>query len=196
MRFKPAYLFILSTTLFNSTVNAESLADKIKKRAGEIAEVKALLNDPDQNTRAAALDVMLKSDDTAMREIAYSTGFNSADDSIRAITLRNKLNETDSFTMYFTLPENADESLKKIYNSFGGSLTLLFIEYNEQTGKFKTVSTENESKTYAKPGNVSGLTFTFNTRVCSGTLSLNEESELEGIVICRDAQFHAKASII
>ena len=126
MRFKPAYLFILSATVFTFSASAESLADKIKKRSGEIAEVKALLNDPDQNTRAAAIDVMLKSDDTAMREIAYSTGFNSADDSIRAIALRNKLNETDSFTMYFTLPEDASAALKKKYDYFGGSLTLLF----------------------------------------------------------------------
>ena len=194
MRFKPAYLFLLSTTLFTYSVNAESLAEKIKKRAGEIAEVKALLSDPDQNTRAAALDIMLKSDDTAMREIAYSTGFNSADDSIRAITLRNKLNETDSFTMYFALPENADENLKKQYDYFGGSLTLLFKKYDENTGKFTAVSTVNSSS--ERPGNVSGLTFTFNTRDCGGTLYLNEESVLQGIVRCNKVQFQAKASII
>ena len=194
MRFKPAYLFILSATVFTFSASAESLADKIKKRSGEIAEVKALLNDPDQNTRAAAIDVMLKSDDTAMREIAYSTGFNSADDSIRAIALRNKLNETDSFTMYFTLPEDASAALKKQYDYFGGSLTLLFKEYNEQTGKFKAASSKINNK--IKPGNVSGLTFSFNTHYCGGTLSLNEESELEGIVTCQKDKFHTKASII
>jgi len=196
MRFKPVYLFILSATVstFSASASAESLADKIKKRSGEIAEVKALLNDPDQNTRAAAIDVMLKSDDTAMREIAYSTGFNSADDSIRAIALRNKLNETDSFTMYFTLPEDASAGLKKQYEYFGGSLTLLFKEYSEQTGKFKAASSKSDN--YIKPGNVSGLTFTFNTRYCGATLSLNEESELEGIVTCQKDKFHTKAAII
>jgi hypothetical protein len=196
MKFKPAYIFILSATVFTFSASAESLAEKIKKRSGEIAEVKALLNDPDQNTRAAAIDVMLKSDDTAMREIAYSTGFNSADDSIRAIALRNKLNETDSFTMYFTLPEDASAELKKQYDYFGGSLTLLFKEYNERTGKFKVNSSKQTSSASTKPGNVSGLTFTFNTRYCGGTLSLNEESELEGIVTCEKFKFHTKAAVI
>lgn len=196
MNFKPAAIIALSTTVLAFSATAESLADKIKKRSGEIAEVKALLNDPDQNTRAAAMDVMLKSDDTAMREIAYSTGFNSADDAIRAIALRNKFNELDSFTMYFSIPEDADDKLKKQFNYFGGSLTLVFKEYDENTGKFKTVSTKNSSSTYLKPGNVSGLTITFNTRYCGGTLSLNEESELAGTVTCEQFQFPTKATII
>jgi len=196
MKLSKSALIMATAVTLSTSANAESLAQKIKKRAGETAEIKALLNDPDQNTRIAALDVMLKSDDTAMRELAYTTGFNSADDTFRAIALRNKFNELDTLTMYFTLPENANESTKKQFDWFGGSLSLLFKQYDEKTGKFKVNGSKTASGTYTRVGSVSGLSVSFNTRYCGGTLVLNDESVLEGEVTCEKFKFTAKANII
>lgn len=194
--FRNISITAISALLFVSSVSAESLADKIKKRSGEMSEVRALLNDSDQNTRLAAMDIMLKSDDTAMRELAYTTGFNSADDTMRAIALRNKFNELDTLTMYFTLPENATEKDKTQFEWFGGSLSLVFSGYDEKTGKFKSYGTKSPGGSYTKVGNVSGLALNFNTRYCSGSLILNDESELQGVVTCQTNKFSAKASII
>ncbi len=194
MKLKISALLIATTLTFSASAIAETLVEKIKKRAAEASEIRALLNDPDQNTRIAALDVMLKSTDTAMRELAYTTGFNSADDTLRAITLRNKFNELNTLTLYFTLPEDADEKIKSQFDYFGGSLSLLFDSYDENTGKFKAASSKSSS--YPKPGSVSGLSVNFNTRYCGGTLVLNEESELAGEVTCEKFKFFAKASII
>jgi len=187
-------IIALSSLFIMSSASAESMAEKIKKRSAEMAEVKALLNDPDQSTRLAAMDMMLKSSDTAMKEQAYSAGFNSADDAVRAIALRNKLNEIASLTLYFTLPEAATEADKKTYQKFGGSLTLVMDKYDEKTAKFTAASTKEAG--YNKPGNVSGLTLSFGTYYCSGTLLLNEQSELAGNVNCSGAMFKTKASII
>jgi hypothetical protein len=188
-------LIALTSLFLMANASAESMAEQIKKRSAEMAEVKALLNDPDQSTRLAAMDMMLKSSDTAMKEQAYSAGFNSADDAVRAIALRNKLNEIASLTMYFTLPENATEEDKKTYQSFGGSLTLIFEKYDEKTAKF-TAYSRTTGTNFRNPGNVSGLTVSFGTRYCSGTLLLNELSELEGNVNCNKVIFETKANLI
>ncbi|MBA6349910.1 hypothetical protein [Colwellia sp. BRX8-9] len=192
---------IAFTSLFlMANASAESMAEQIKKRSIEMKEVKALLNDPDQSTRLAAMDMMLKSSDTAMKEQAYSVGFNSADDAVRAIALRNKLNEISSLTLYFTLSETATEKNKEIYQKFGGSLTLLMNKYDEKTAKFTTYSSYSGSssagRSQSKPGNVSGLTVSFGTTNCSGTLLLNEQSELVGDVNCNGLMLKTKASII
>ena len=55
--------------------SAEELLKEINERKERINQFRALLNDPDQSTRLAALDVMLKSDDLAMKEVAYGIGF-------------------------------------------------------------------------------------------------------------------------
>jgi hypothetical protein len=182
----------LALTISTSAI-AESLADKIKKRAAETSEVKALLNDPDQNTRIAALDVMLKSQDTAMREIGYTTGFNSADDTLRAIALRNKFNELNSITVYFELPENPTENKKEIYDGWSGSLVMGLTAYNEANGNFRARDQFSSSK---NDSNVSGLSVNFKTNYCGGTLVLNEESVLEGEITCEKQSFSATANII
>ncbi|MDE3271393.1 hypothetical protein [Pseudoalteromonas sp. G4] len=194
MKIKKLAVIASIAIAFSGNVMAESLVEQIKKRAGAISEVKTLLNDPDQNVRLAALDVMLKSNDTAMRELAYTTGFNSADDTFRAVTLRNKLNETDLLALTLTLPENASEKIQKTFAYYGGILSLQFKDYDEKNGKFTTASTRNPG--YKKAGNLSGLSLTFATSYCGGTLVLNEESELAGTITCDGHLFPAKANII
>lgn len=193
MKLSKSALIMATVATLSAPVNAESLAEKIKKRAGETAEIKALLNDPDQNTRIAALDVMLKSQDTAMRELAYTTGFNSADDTFRAIALRNKFNELKSVTVYLELPENSSDDLKKVYDSRAGILILSITKYNEAVGSF---ASGEGSSNYKYDSSVSGLSVNFQTRQCGGTLILNDESTLEGEVACEKQKFSAKANII
>ena len=77
---------------------ADGMLDEIKARADKIKQYKALLNTPDQVTRLAALDVMLKSDDIVMRNTAFTAAFNSDDEQIRALALKHRLSSIDNLT--------------------------------------------------------------------------------------------------
>lgn len=188
-------IVLIAFGLTSTNTFAESKIELIKKRSAEIKEVRALLNDPDQNTRAAAVDVMLKSNDTAMREIAYSVGLNSADDAIRSISLRNKFNELKNITVESQLKDDASEASKKVFNRYlgGGLLSILIVKYDESIGN-TTIKTPNYGSSYS--GSVSGLNYSFKSRYCTGTFEFNEESIYEGNISCDGVSFPAKIKVI
>lgn len=195
MKLKTLTLSLLASAfLSTNSLAQESLVEQIKKRAGQIAEVKALLNDADPNTRAAALDVMLKSEDTAMRELAYATGLNSADDVLRAVTIRNKLNETNILAVEAKLPEQATDKGKEAFNKYlnGGILTVKVTKYDEAKGSF-IYKTQNSHNSYL--GSVTGLKLNFEGSRCTGSFMLNDASEFDGILSCYGQAFPAKIQL-
>lgn len=192
---KVALCSILAASITSTSVLAESMAAKIKKRATEISELKALLNDPDQSMRLAALDAMLKSEDTAMRELAYNAGLNSADDAVRAITLRNKFNELSTLAVNITLSENADKTAKDYFKQYagGGTYILTLEKYDEKKGAFKF---KDHAGYGGQIGTVSGLTLSYRGKYCNGNLVLNDESELQGNLNCKGVSYPAKAIVL
>lgn len=195
MKIKILTLSLLASAILSTTsIAQESMVEQIKKRSGQIAEVKALLNDADPNTRTAALDVMLKSSDTAMRELAYATGLNSADDVLRAVTLRNKFNETNILAVEAKLPEQASDKDKEMFKEYlnGGILTIKISKYEEATGSF-TFRTQNAGSDYL--GSVTGLKLNFEEYRCAGSFMLNDASEFEGTLSCKGQAFPAKIQL-
>jgi hypothetical protein len=194
---KIALCSILAASVTSTTVLAESMAAQIKKRATEIAELKAMLNDPDQSMRLAALDTMLKSEDTAMRELAYNVGLNSADDAVRSITLRNKFNELSTLSINTTLSENADGKTKDYFTKYakGGAYILAIQSYDEKKGTY-IFKAPNGSSTIDHKGTISGLSLSFKAYNCNGTLTLNEESEFQGNLNCEGRAYSAKATVL
>ncbi|PKH33593.1 HEAT repeat domain-containing protein [Shewanella sp. ALD9] len=186
-------ILLAMTTLTVTQAMAETMAETIKKRAGAIAEIKGFLNDSDPNIRIAALDSMLKSDDTAMREMAYSMGLNSADDTLRAITLRNKFNSLNVLGINFKLPEDADEKIKSTFAKYGGGIVLNLRKYDEKNGRFEFKP--NYIGVYYD-GNISGLMLQFDGGSCNGNLTFNEESIYSGDVTCNGITFPATLNII
>jgi hypothetical protein len=196
MKLKTLTLSLLASAILTTTSFAqESLVEQIKKRSGQIAEVKALLNDADPNTRAAALDIMLKSKDTAMRELAYATGLNSANDVLRAITLRNKFNETNILAVEGTLPEQASDKDKEMFKGYlnGGILIVNISKYDEATGRFSYRTKNDRGSDYF--GSVTGLKLNFEGWRCTGSFMLNDASEFEGTLSCGGQAFPAKIQL-
>ncbi|WP_351189414.1 hypothetical protein [Shewanella sp. TB4-MNA-CIBAN-0142] len=189
--FVSSILFAITILTANQSM-ADTMAETIKKRAGAIAEIKGFLNDSDPNIRIAALDSMLKSDDTAMREMAYSMGLNSADDTLRSITLRNKFNDLKVLNITLKLPEGANESAQTIFTKFGGKVLLNIQKYDEKNGRF-TYKSNNYG---GYDGNISGLMLQFDDKNCSGDLTFNEESIYSGKVTCDKIAFTATLNII
>jgi hypothetical protein len=192
---KIALCSVLAASITSTAVLAESMAAQIKKRATEMAELKALLNDPDQSMRLAALDTMLKSEDTAMRELAYNVGLNSADDAVRSITLRNKFNEISSFSINVALPKGADKQSVEFFSKYaGGGIYSIYIEkYDEKKGNF---TFNDQGKNSDRKGSVSGLTLSFRGYYCNGNLILNEESEYQGNLNCRGVSYPVTALVM
>ena len=147
----------------------------IQAKAAQMKQANALLNDPDSNTRLAALDALLNSDDLAMREAAYSAGLASADDAVRAITARKRFTELKSIVIQLELPEKATEAQKKIYDRVGGSYTL-----SPETYDFKTGIMELRKGDKDRIASVSGITFSFTYSNYSAKFTMDDESAYVG----------------
>lgn len=160
-------------------VSAEELKQQIHERSGKIKEFRALLNDPDQTVRLAALDVMLKSDDIAMRELAYGMGFNSADEAMRAVSLNNKFADQQMISVKMSEIASPSDTQKKALDAWGGIYTFDVKSFDEKTGQFMT------SGSYRKgTGQVNGTRMEFSQPYCSGTFQLGDGAVLEGELGC------------
>jgi hypothetical protein len=119
---------------------------QIKARAQRIKDMRALLSDPDQNVRLAALDEMIKSGDPVMQEVAFETGFASADSAMRSVALRAKLAKIKSLTIEVSPPSGGDAA--NALNRVGGQTqvfpirtfdattgAIVFDGYNPPTGQ-------------------------------------------------------------
>lgn len=158
--------------------DADALLAQIKARSEKTKQFRDLLNDPDQTTRLAALDVMLKSDDLAMRELAFSVGFSSADDAMRSVCLKNKFNYLKTLPIKLTAREKATENEKKTLERFGSSYPLDIKEYDVNTGTTKFTSRSDAI------GQVSGTGFEFKDGICNGRFVLGDEPVLTGELAC------------
>lgn len=156
--------------------DADALLAQIKARSEKTKQFRDLLNDPDQTTRLAALDVMLKSDDLAMRELAFSVGFSSADDAMRAVCLKNKFNYMKTLAIKLTAREKATENEKKTIERLGSSYPLNIREYDVNTGAITLAG--------SGIGQVSGTGFEFNEGNCNGRFVLGDEPMLIGELSC------------
>lgn len=182
---------VLVMGVVSATAFAGSVADDIMKRAATVSEFKGLLNSADENVRLAALDTLLKSENTATRAMAYTAGYASKDVTVRAITLRNNMNELSTVPITISLPESSDKDAKKYYEKYagGGMYSMTVTSYEEKNGNFK-FKDNNGSK--AKLGSVSGLTLSFRGSYCNGNFVLNELSELVGSLKCSNFIYPAK----
>jgi hypothetical protein len=190
-----AFCAVLAVSFVPTTAFAGAISDKINKRAAEMNELKGLLNSADENVRLAAINTLLKSEDTATKAMAYAAGYASKNVTIRAITLRNHMNEISSMNMDISLPENNSEKAKEIFIKYtgNGQLDFKFSDYKEIDGSFRFV-TENKNSSYH--GSVSGLVFNTIGAYCFAKLILNETAELVGNLNCKGHIFPAKLRLL
>ena len=158
---------------------AAELKAKIQARSQNLAEFRALLNDPDQTVRLAALDSMLKSDDIAMREMAYGSCFNSADAAMRGICVKNKMSEMQTIVIEIDDFDGATEKEQKTIDNWGGSYTFAIKEFDESTGQMQT-----QGSYKGGTGHVTGTGFDFAQPYCSGKFELVDDGYLEGELRC------------
>lgn len=162
-------------------ISAEQLKQRIQARSQRIAEFRALLNDPDQTVRLAALDEMVGSDDVAMRELAFGVCFNSADEAMRAICLRRKFADLGTINVEFSDPsgQKLADTQAKALQDWGNIYTFSVTEFDARTGRFKTAGTYRNGT-----GQLSGTRLTFSHPYCTGAFALGDGAVLEGELGC------------
>jgi len=161
-------------------MTAEALKQQIQERSGKIKEFRALLNDPDQTVRLAALDVMLKSDDIAMRELAYGMGFNSADEAMRAVSLKNKFADQQMISVKISGISSPSDTQKKALADWGGIYTFDVKTFDEKTGQFTTAGTYRKGT-----GQLNGTRIEFSHSYCNGAFLLGDGAVLAGELGCK-----------
>jgi hypothetical protein len=174
-------LVCLSNTV--SAQSAEELLKEISERKDRINQFRALLNDPDQSTRLAALDVMLKSDDLAMKEVAYGIGFNSADDAMRAVALKAKFRDITVMPFKVISGEEETESEKSTLKKWAGTYSFDLKEFNEDTGQFTFRGGDSSG---IATGQVSGTGLKFAGIYCQGFFMLGDSANLVGELRCKN----------
>ncbi len=164
------------TTCLNPASNAENsaqeLLEKIQERAAKVQEFKALLNNPDQATRLAALDLMTSSEDPVMQEAAYSIGFASADNAMRAVALRRKLKNIQSLAITF----DSSSMNEKEKNKYAEGIILEISDYDAENGQMNV-----KNKSTGK-GQITGTKFNFKETNYTGQFELRDNATLEGKV--------------
>jgi hypothetical protein len=166
-------------SLAQAETTAEALKQQIQQRSGKIQEFRALLNDPDQTVRLAALDVMLKSDDIAMRELAYGMGFNSADQAMRAVCLKNKFADQKMISIMITDISSPSDSEKKALDAWGGIYSFDVKSFDEKTGQFTSAGTYRKGT-----GQLNGTRMEFSQPYCNGAFTLGDGAVMTGELGC------------
>jgi hypothetical protein len=162
-------------------ISAEQLKQRIQARSKQIAEFRALLNDPDQAVRLAALDEMLSADDVAMRELAFGLCFESADAAMRAICLRKKIADLNIINVEFPQRAKRSDDQAKVLKEWGGMYTFGIEKFDPKTGHFVTTGVYRQGS-----GQVSGIRLDFRQQYCSGSFTLGDGAVLEGELGCWD----------
>lgn len=155
--------------------SAAELLEQARARARDIEELKAALNGPDQNMRLAVFDVMVASGDNATREIALDTALASADPLLQAMAFKEVVLSMERLVVTLAIdtsqPESTQEKAQQILAKEGSAYDLPFVEVDKKAGTFKI-------KQF--PGQVSGTTLTFKNGYDDGTLSLVDETTVQG----------------
>lgn len=160
--------------------SAEELLQEIAERKERINQFRALLNDPDQTTRLAALDVMLKSDDSAMREIAYGAGFSSADDAMRALALKGRFRDLTVLPITLSPTEQPTENEKKILQNWADTYRFQVKDFTEASGHFTFKGGDSSGE-----GQISGTGLEFESHYCRGQFTLGDGASLVGELRCQ-----------
>lgn len=181
-RLLPSLLLLcLSGTVLAQS--AEELLNEIQARKERINQFRALLNDPDQSTRLAALDVMLSSDDPAMKEIAYGIGFNSADEAMRALTLKGKFRDITMLPFTLSTSKDPTETEKNTLEKLAGAYSFRLNEFDADSGRFTFFGPDYPGS--KRSGQISGTRVSFQSHLCQGDLTLGDGAVLSGELRCR-----------
>jgi hypothetical protein len=159
--------------------SAAEILEQARARSQDIEELKKILNGPDQNMRLTTFDAMVNSDDPVMREVALDIGLASADSLLQALAFKSAIMGLDRVHMTLTpdpeAPKNVQEMSTRYINEQGSDYVVTLTKKDPQAGIAELGTARYKLQ-------VSGTLLTFTKGNESGTLHLQDDNSIKGIL--------------
>ena len=162
--------------------SVDEMLEKARARAAEIEKLKKVINEePDQNVRLAAFDLMVNSGDTVMHEIAVEAGLASADKLLQAAAFKAAMMDLDRLHLTLVVDEDASEGIRKASRAYldknGDQYVLPFDKKDPKAG---TISARYFS------AEVIGTRLTYTWSNHNGALSLKDDNAVSGDIMHKE----------
>jgi len=159
--------------------SADQILEKARAEAAEIEKLKKVLNEePDQNVRLAAFELMIRKDDSVMHEIAVEAGLASADKLLQAAAFKEAIMNLDRLHLMLVVDRDASEAIQEASQAYldknGDQYVLSFDKKDTKAG---TVKSRNLS------GQVTGTQLTYTWSNSNGVLSLKDDNAVSGDIM-------------
>lgn len=192
LRFISIAAFIASMSMgpaLANEIDIDAIRQKAKQDAGQYAELRQLMRDPDQNIRLAAFEAMVDHGDPALYEIAVSMGLADADEVVRARALWEAISRRTTIVLHAdpdkTLAPEGQRTLKATYPE-DLVFTIKAIAEGYKCLNFQSAGSKCHRGYSA---DVSGLVVSFDYRDLSGEMVLREDGILAGHVVDYDRDY-------
>ena len=159
--------------------SVDDLLEKARARAGEIEKLKKIINEePDQNVRLAAFDLMINNGDNTMHEVAVEAGLASADKLLQAAAFKEAIMSLDRLHLTLVVDTDASDEIQGISQAYldknGDQYVLTFKKKDTKAG---TISGYNFS------AQVTGTQLTYTWGYSNGTVSLKDDDAVSGDIM-------------
>jgi hypothetical protein len=160
--------------------SVDQLLEKARAKAAEIEKLKKVINEePDQNVRLAAFELMVsKGDDSVMHEIAVDAGLASADKLLQAAAFKAAIMDLDRLHLTLVVDPDASDTIQQASQAYldtnGDQYVLTFDKKDAKAG---TVNARSFS------GEVTGTRLTYIWGNSNGTLSLKDDNAVSGDIM-------------
>lgn len=164
--------------------SVDQMLEKARARAAETEKLKKVINEePDQNVRLAAFDLMIGSDDSVMHEIAIEAGLASADKLLQAAAFKAAIMDLDRLHLTLVVDSDASGEIQKNAQAYldknGDQYVLAFEKKDTRAGSIS-------GRYFAAEVTGTQLTYTFGKG--SGTLPLKDDNAVSGDIMMKPAK--------
>ena len=166
-----------------------------RRQAAELAEIRAILNDPDANVRLFAIREIAARGNAVQRQVAIETGLSSTDAVVQEMTLRMLAATFQTVVLPFVNEEgNAAEAARRDRTA----LTLGFRSFDIDTGRFAGEMLGGcNNLTFNGQLNGNVLTFAAQQGFCAGSLRWDpERREFAGKVNLSHGRAEADRAVV
>lgn len=164
--------------------SADQLLEQARAKAAEIEKLKKIINEePDQNVRLAAFDLMISKGDSVMHEVAVEAGLASADSLLQAAAFKEAFMALDRLHLTLAVDPKASEEIRdasQVYIDKNGDQYV--IKFRSKDVKAGTVKASNLA------GQVIGTQFTYTLGQGNGALFLKDDNAVSGDITLKDGR--------
>lgn len=167
---------LLALTSANAQDSIDDILEKARAKAQKIEKVKKILNqEPDQNVRLAAFDLLIQNGDPVEHEVALEAGLASADKLLQAAAFKEAIMSLDRLHLLLKAAPDTPAAMQQLAKAYieknGDQHVIVITQKDRKTGTFEG----NHLR-----GEVIGTHLTFTDYHAKGTLFLKDDDSLTG----------------